>query len=118
MRDIAEADWKKFRHVHKLALDRFCQRVLDDVGRLTAESNKSNHERYLAIYALVRQRDSELASRFNDVRRSTALMMLTLLRKDGLITDEEFAQFSEDTRARVENTLGLNARRGRRVQSD
>lgn len=39
-REITEADWKLFRLLHALALERFCEQVLSDVARLTAEMSK------------------------------------------------------------------------------
>jgi hypothetical protein len=32
---IIESDWKKFKELHKLALDRFCQDVLADTNTST-----------------------------------------------------------------------------------
>src|SRR3954462_3089999 len=37
---LGEADWKRFRRVQPAALDRFCERVLVDVGRLVAEAGR------------------------------------------------------------------------------
>src|SRR5258707_13944135 len=48
-----------------LALDRFCQRVLAEVGRLAGDADKSNHQRYLAVFRLLQRRDEELANAFN-----------------------------------------------------
>jgi hypothetical protein len=33
VRQISEADWKLFRQLHALALERFCEGVLSEVGR-------------------------------------------------------------------------------------
>ena len=38
VRQISEADWKLFRHLHALALERFCESVLSEVGRLVSSS--------------------------------------------------------------------------------
>ena len=34
-RFIAEADWKVLRRVHPLALERYCERVLAEIERVT-----------------------------------------------------------------------------------
>jgi hypothetical protein len=52
-RTISEPDWKVFRELQRVALDRFCQRVLAEVERLIADSQKTNHEHYLALYKLI-----------------------------------------------------------------
>ena len=52
-RAISEPDWKLFRQLQPLALERFCQRVLEEVGRLAADTGKTSHERYLAVLKLI-----------------------------------------------------------------
>ena len=44
---ISEKDWRVFRKLREVALERFCTRVLDDAGRIAAERTKSAHARYL-----------------------------------------------------------------------
>jgi hypothetical protein len=71
-KDVDEADWKVFRELRAIALERFCERALSEVARLAADTEKkSNHERYLAVYRLLEKRDGELAAAFNDFRRLT-----------------------------------------------
>jgi hypothetical protein len=106
MREISEADWKLFRQFHPVALERFCERVLSEIGRLAADTEQSSHERYRAIFRLLQGRDKELAEAFNDLRRSTAWRQLAVIRSRGLLTDEEFARFSPDTRTMVQTFLG------------
>jgi hypothetical protein len=95
---ILEADWKRFRELRAVALDRFCQRTLDELGRLATDTRRTSHERYLAVFSLIHQRDKELADAFNDPRRSTALIQLGRLCSMGLLSDEEFDLFSPETR--------------------
>jgi cytidylate kinase len=52
MRDITESDWKIFKQQREIALERFCERVLDEIARISSDRTKSQHERYLAIYRL------------------------------------------------------------------
>jgi hypothetical protein len=101
-RDISEPDWKLFSQLHPLALERFCEKVLAEVGQLASEAGQSAHERYLAVYRLLKRRDKELAQAFNDLRRSTALLQLAILRAQGLVSDEELARFSPETRGAVQ----------------
>ncbi len=92
MPGIAESDWKTFRELQELALERFCERALDEIVRLRADAQKTQHERYLAIYRLIQQRDQQLARTFDSPRRSAAMPQLASLRQFALITDEEFAR--------------------------
>ncbi len=99
---ISEADWKVFRRVRVNALERFCDRVLSEVSRLAAETSRSSHERYLAVFKLLQKQDEQLADMFDNPRRSTALLQLVRMHSQDLLTDEEFARFSSEIRARVE----------------
>ena len=105
-REISEKDWKLFRRLHPLALERFCERVLSEVGRLTADSGKGAHERYVTIFKLLQRRDKELAETFDVLRRSTAWQQLAAMRFRKLVTEEEFARFSPETREVVLLFLG------------
>jgi hypothetical protein len=104
---FGESDWKLFRQLRTLALERFCQRVLDEVGLLRADPNHGSHERYLAVYRLLQVRDEILADTFNNPRRSTARVQLANMRAHELLTEDEFARFSDKTRASVQVFLDL-----------
>ena len=105
MRKISETDWKQFRQLRPLALERFCRRVFAEVDSLTAEDGRSSHERYVAVFQLVQRRDRELADLFDNPRRSTALLQLTRLRAEELLTEEELARFGPEMRGTVQALL-------------
>lgn len=105
-RAISEADWKVFRQLQPLALERFCQRVLDEISRITSDGKMTSHERYLAVCRLIERRDKELGSAFDGMRRSTAWMQLAHLQNHELLTEEEMSRFSPETRAVVALYLG------------
>jgi hypothetical protein len=106
LREIAESDWKIFRELHRIALARFCERVLTEVAQCNSDMSKGAHERYLAVFELIQRRDDELAEAFNDFRRSTAKRQIAAIHSRGLLTEEEFARFSPETRAAVQAFLG------------
>jgi hypothetical protein len=101
---IAESDWKKFKRVRTLALERFSQRVLDDCGRIHGNESLTAYDRYLELYRLLQDQDREMAKTFNDLRRSTASLCLMLMWRQGLVTDEEMSEFSPEVQrlARLE----------------
>jgi len=107
MRDIKESDWRIFKELRTVALDRFCRRVLEEVERLNADSAKTYHQRYLAIYRYTRESDKDLALAFNDMRRSTAMLQLARIQHHDLLTAEEFSRFSEEARSAVEALLAI-----------
>jgi hypothetical protein len=104
---MPESDWKLFRELRELALERFCQCVLAEIGSVAADSGQSHHDRYLAVFKLIRERDKELAAAFDEPRRSTALQQLAFIRSRELLTDEEFARFWPETRETVAVMLGI-----------
>ena len=106
-RDIKESDWKVFRKVRTIALERFCQRVLDEVGKIAAQRDRSSHERYLEVFKLIETRDEDLGEVFNNPRRSAAIVQLARMRFYKLLDEEELAPFSRETRASVQRAIEI-----------
>jgi len=102
MNPIRESDWKLLRRLQPVALDRFCQRVLSDVQAASSDTGATAHERYLQVFGLIQDQNKRMADIFDDMRRSNALFNVTLMRTSGLITDEEFAEFSEELRETIQ----------------
>lgn len=103
---MTEAEWKIFRQLWDVALDRFCQRALAEVSKLSSQPGKTNHERYLAVYKRLQRRDRELSDAFDNPRRSTALRQLAHIYHLKLLTEEEFEQFDAKTKGSVQILLG------------
>ncbi|MBI1779026.1 MAG: peptide ABC transporter substrate-binding protein [Proteobacteria bacterium] len=106
--DFPERDWRVLRELHPIALDRLCRRILDEIGSIGADTSRSNHERYLAIFRLIKDRDDEIADAFNDMRRSRAVMRLCVIQRLDLLTEAEFARFTEGTQRTVRSVLGID----------
>jgi hypothetical protein len=106
MHDIAPADWK-FKTLREVALERFCERVLVDVTQIASDAAKTKHQRYLAIYRLMRERDAEIDPIFDTVRRSTAVRQIASFRAHDLLTAEELRQFSPELVSTVEEILQM-----------
>ena len=99
--------WKLFKPLREIALERFCEQVLDEVSRISSDGSKSKHERYLAIYRLMRERDKEIDPIFDTLRRSTAVRQLCSFRSCDLVTEQELQQLSPELRKSVENILEI-----------
>jgi hypothetical protein len=106
LRTIAEADWKVLRRLHPLTLERFCERVLAEIDRVMHDRAQSAHQRYLGIFKIIEHQDREMASIFNDPRRSNALTILARIRSEGLLTEDEFSSLSPETRSAIQLRLG------------
>ena len=96
-RNIPEADWRQFKRVFPVLMERFCQRVLDDLAKLLRVGGSTAHDQYLRIYVLIQERDKDLGDAFDDFRRSTAILQLLKMRRLGLLSEEELSEFSEET---------------------
>jgi len=107
MREIKESDWKVFKRLREIALERFCERILGEIARIGSDIGMSQRERYLAIFRLLQKRDKEIAPIFDYLRRSTAVMQLCAFRSHDLLTEEELRQFSPELVSAVENILEI-----------
>jgi hypothetical protein len=96
--DFPEADWNVLRSLKQTALDRYCERVMDECRQVMENRNGSPHERYLRMFKLLRKRDGDLANAFDDMRRSRAVERISWMRYLKLFTDEEWERFSPRTR--------------------
>jgi hypothetical protein len=93
---FSERDWKHLRHVHGIALDRFCTQVLEEAIAIARATAPSAHERYLQLFDLLLDRNAAMATAFDDMRRSTGLQRLTAMVGLDLLTNEELAGFTPD----------------------
>ncbi len=101
-----EQDWRHLSRLKPLALDRLCRRILTEAQAIIAAAAEGEHHRvYLALYRHIEKSDRLIADSFNDWSRSRAPFHLIVWRQHNLITDEEFAAFSPETRGFVENWL-------------
>jgi hypothetical protein len=107
LREIKESDWKLFRRLHEVALERFCQRVIEEINQATSNCSEDYHKRYLEVFTLIMDRNEQMARAFDDTRRSTAIVLLSNMMETDLLTDEEFSLFSSETRALVESILEI-----------
>lgn len=99
--DIPESDWRRFKEVRATLLERYCLRVLSELGDVAASRDGTALERYLRAYKMIERHDKEIARAFNDLRRSTAIWQLGIMRRMNLLSDEDLSVFSEQTRIRV-----------------
>ena len=106
MLEIKESDWKVLRRLHPLSLERFCERVLAEIDRVSRDGAPSHHARYLQIFRIRQHGDREMARLFDNPRRSHALTMLAQIRSQGLLTEDEFSSLSPETRGAIPIRLG------------
>lgn len=95
---IPESDWRTFKEIHEMALERFCEKILTECRNLCQDEVSSSHSRYLALYDFVHQRYKEMRRVFDPFSRSTALFSLAQMWQMELITPGELNRFRPETR--------------------
>jgi hypothetical protein len=104
--NLPESDWKHLSRLKPLALDRLCQRILAEARALSEQAAAGEYHRaYLALYRHIQDQDRVVADCFNDWRRTQAIFLLMHWRGQGLLTEEEYAGFSAETRNVVDSWL-------------
>ncbi len=97
----SESDWKVFRKLREPALERYCERVLDEVGRISSDASRSHHERYLELFQVLGDRNEMLARAFDDPRRSQMLQQLAAMHALDLLQADELARFDPEIQERI-----------------
>ena len=101
--DFPEADWKILSRLKPLALERLCQRVLQESGSILERATEgASHSAYLELYKHIHASDETMSTCFDDWKRSQALNILISWRLAGLLTEDEFNAFSSSTRTIVD----------------
>jgi hypothetical protein len=94
MRDIKESDWKIFKGVREVALERFCERSSTrSSASVRTLPRPSTSDTWRSIGSCV------IATR----RRSTAVRQLFAFRYHNLLTEQELLQFSPELVKTIKN---------------
>ena len=93
MEPLTEKDWRAFKALKADALERYCASILAESAAVSADMERTAHERYLAVYTLIQARNREMAKAFDGHSRSKARYQLRMMHTMGLITDEDLQRF-------------------------
>ena len=96
-RNFPESDWRVLRELRPRALQRLCERALNEIRDATTAADRDSHQRFLAVYHLVHERNEDIARAFDAPRRSQAFSQLASMKSLGLLESEELARFSPET---------------------
>jgi hypothetical protein len=91
------------RNLKKTLLDRLCSRILDNIqAECDPEKREPDVQRqYYKVYDLIKKQDKMVADCFDDWRRSKVFLKILFLLQYQVITAEEIAQLSDETRERI-----------------
>lgn len=102
---IRESDWKYWRKLSQVALERFCDETLKEAVRFS-KGGETAHSRYRDLFQYLRRQDRKVADVFDDQRRSNAFIQIAIAVKERIILRDELEGFSEETKARILLMLG------------
>jgi|ERR1039458_3125815 hypothetical protein len=104
---IPEGDWRHFKRVHRELYERFCAGVLEELAAILKAGDGTAYDRYDRACKLLKNRDKELRRAFEDFRRSTAVWQLAIMRRMGLLTDEDLSVFSTQTQEHIRGIASI-----------
>ena len=96
MTAILEKDWKRFKELHLELLERHCKQTLDLLIEAIHSEKSTHHAAVLEVGKIVHTRDREMSVLFDDYRRSTAILQLIVIRRQGLLVDSDVVGFSPE----------------------
>jgi len=96
MRSIPESDWKKLRSMKGDVLSVACARIFEKVDGILNEREGKEHSAYLKLWKLINQEDREISLMFDELRRSNAIEKLAAWKRNGVISDESFSEFTNE----------------------
>ncbi|MBO1519410.1 hypothetical protein [Oceanisphaera pacifica] len=101
MRSVPERNWKLFRRLQAELLATASDLVFKKVERLSQDRAGKEHQSYLDLYCLIKEEDEKIAQMFNNPTRNNVLFKIGFLKQYGILSDEQFQLFSEETQKRV-----------------
>ncbi|MBM9511013.1 hypothetical protein [Desulfogranum marinum] len=99
-----ERDWKKLRSLKDSALEKLSNRIIEKLNSLIESREGGSHKTYLRLWETMRAEDKIVAALFDDLSRSSAIITLAGWKTHGILSDDDFNDFTEDTQNRI-NTL-------------
>ena len=90
------SDWEIFKVIKEKALDRYCERSLENVEKMIWNSKASNQQRFHDLFDLMQESNVKLGDIFDGHSQSKAYFQLLLMRREGLVEDEELEGLTEE----------------------
>lgn len=76
---ISEKDWKHFKRIRLIALDRYCTATLQEAQVICGSESSSSHDRYLKLHSLIHEHNKAMKFPFDGLSRSTASLKLKVI---------------------------------------
>lgn len=101
MNIIPETDWKKLRAMQDEKIDMACGRILAATEAIVNQRQGNEHQAYLKLWDEVDKGNEMIAELFDNMTRSKAIFKLMAWKREGFLSDDELALFSEQTQQKL-----------------
>lgn len=101
MSSVSEKDWKRLVSLKENLLNYACENLFRRIEQISSFRKNREHGAYLELWNEIRKEDDAIAEMFNDLKRSNAVFKIAALRHYGVLSDEQLAQFSQETQEQV-----------------
>jgi hypothetical protein len=105
--NIPEKDWKKVRVLKETAINIACERVFHKINTLIESRGAESHKYYLKLWKVIKAEDKEIGLMFDDLKRSTAIFKLAMWKKNGILSDDDFEEFTIETQKRIDSICNI-----------
>lgn len=102
-----EKDWKKLRSLKDHALEEVCNQIIEKLKMLIEAREGGNHKTYLQLWETIQAEDKIIQDLFDDLKRSSAFFKLMAWKTHGILSDDDFKDFTEDTQNRINTILAV-----------
>jgi hypothetical protein len=108
--DLSKQDKKTAREIIEAGLQKeFAKGLFDADTILTEWKNKAtgNREAYHSLYKQITGFDKHIARRYDNMKGSTYLFIIAAQLRDGIISENDLNEFSEEARLKVKRIAAL-----------
>lgn len=105
MYQIPERDWKHLRTLKERVLAEACERIFQELEQILQTRRGNEHQSYLKMWKMLQHEDEDIATMFDDLRRSNAIAKLASWRVNNLLSDADLQGFSEETQQYIQARL-------------
>ena len=101
--DIPEKDWEKLRSFKDQALNIACERIFHKINKVIESRGAESHKSYSKLWKVMEEEDKEVSLLFDDLKRSTAIYKLAIWKRNGILSDDDFEELTEETQKHIES---------------
>jgi hypothetical protein len=96
-----ESEWKKFKKLKELCLEKFSEDILFQVEKICKSSEFSAYDRYINLYKLIEKKDEEMVGTFDGLSRNKAFIQLLQMHRLGLVEEKYLDEFENETKEAI-----------------